>query len=105
MAAVQSYGGGDMNNANPQFPSQGNPGQVQHGYPQQAPYGQDGGAYSGQQQQMGQQQHMGQQQQMGTGNYPQGGGAQQMNGGVGQQAPVVDNRDTMTKCNDNPPDL
>ena len=56
---------------------------------------------------MGQQQtehqQMGQQQ-MGSSNYPQGASEQQMNGGVGQQAAQPDNRDTLTKCNDNPSD-
>ena len=37
-------------------------------------------------------------------NYPQGASEQQMNGGVGQQAAQRDNRDTLTKCNNNPPD-
>ena len=62
----------------------------QRGYPQQSFNGQNSAGYGGQEQQM-------------TGQH-QGAPAQQMNGGVGQQAAQPDNRDTLTKCNDNPPD-
>lgn len=61
------------------------------GAPQQM-HGQNNGVYSGQQQQN-----------MGSSNYAQGAGQQQMNGGMGQAA-EPDNRDTITKCNDNLPD-
>lgn len=82
---------------------------------------QSNGAYGGgqQEQQMGNssygqgagQQQMGSsnytqgagQQQMGNSNYAQGARQQPMNGGVGQAA-EADNRDTITKCNDNLPD-
>lgn len=43
------------------------------------------------------------QQQMGNNNYVQGASQQQMNGNA-NAAGQVDNRDTLTKCNDNPPD-
>ena len=62
------------------------------GAPQQQMNEQNNGVYGGQHQQ-----------QMGNSNYAQGAGQQQMNGGVGQAA-GPDNRDTITKCNDNPPD-
>ena len=80
----------------------------QRGYPQQTYNGQNSASYGGHgQQMMGQQetehQHMGQNQ-MGFGNDPQGALEPQMNGGGIQQAAQPDNRDTLTKCNDNPPD-
>ncbi len=99
-------------------------------YLHQGSYGQNSGVHGGQQQQMGQQQignnnnytQGGGQQQIGNINYTQGGGQQQQMGqqqmsnnnyiqgggqqmnSTGEQAAVADDRDTMTKCNDNPPD-
>lgn len=67
------------------IPQQGYNGQ----YAQQTTYGQNDGGYGGQQQ-------------MNSSNYGQGGG-QNVNG-AGGQAAVVDDRDMMTKCNDNLPD-
>ena len=62
----------------------------QHGFPQQGYNEQSGdGIYAGQKPNMG------------NTNYAQG--AQQMEG-KGAQGAVADNRDTITKCNDNPPD-
>ena len=67
--------------------------QQQRGYPQQASNGQ------------GEQRiYNGQEPQMGNSNYAQGA---QQTGGQGQggaQGAVADDRDTLTKCNDNPPD-
>lgn len=96
------------------------------GYPQQAHNEASSGMYNGQQQPNMDQQHMatnnydqgaphqmneqnsgvygGQQQhQTGNSNYAQGADQQHMNGGAGKAA-VADDRDTVTKCNDNPPD-
>ena len=59
----------------------------QQGYPQQGYNGQNGGGYNGQQQGIGQQQ-------LGNGTYAPGDPQ--------EQGLVPDNRDTLTKCNDNP---
>lgn len=62
----------------------------QHGFPQQGYNEQSGdGIYSGQK--------------PNTGNTNYAQGAQQMEG-KGAQGAVADDRDTLTKCNDNPPD-
>jgi len=84
-----TYSGQQQQNMGQQ--QMGNTGYGQ-GAPQQQMNEQNNGVYSGQHQQ-----------QMGNSNYAQGAGQQQMNGGVGQAA-EPDNRDTLTKCNDNPPD-
>lgn len=86
----------------------------QRGFPQQGYNGQSrGGVYSGQGPNMGNSNYaQGPQQMNGNGSYAQG--AQQMNGNSGNYAQgdqqmggpgaVADDRDTLTKCNDNPPD-
>ena len=73
--------------------------QQQHGFPQQ----QSGnGVYNGQEPNMGNTNYaQGAQQMNGGNNYAQG--AQQMEG-HGAQGAVADDRDFLTKCNDNPPD-
>lgn len=75
----------------------------QHGFPQQSYNEQSGdGIYSGQKPNMGNTNYaQGAQQMDGKANYAQG--AQQMEG-KGAQGAVADDRDTITKCNDNPPD-
>lgn len=82
------------------FTQQGFNEEVQHGMPQQGSNEQriqqssrvqNSGIHGGQQQQ----------QQMDNTNYTQGEGQQMY--GTGEPA-AVDNRDTITKCNDNPPD-
>lgn len=79
--------------------------QQQHGYPQQGYNEQSGdGIYSGQDPKMGNSNYAhGAQQMNGNNNYEQG--AQQMQGhGAQGEGAVADDRDTITKCNDNPPD-
>lgn len=92
--------------------------QQQQRGPQQGFSGQgEHGIYNGQEPQMGNSNYaQGAQQMNGNSNYAQG--PQQMNGngnyaqgpqqtggqGQGAQGAVADDRDTLTKCNDNPPD-
>ncbi len=75
----------------------------QRGFPQQGYNGQsENGIYNGQEPRMGNSNYTQGAQQMNdhnNSNYAQG--AQQAEGAQGATA---DNRDTMTKCNDNPPD-
>jgi len=85
------------------LPQQGYNEQAQHGLPQESSNEQYLHQNFHEQNFGQQQQQMGQPQQMGNVNYAHGGPQQQMNG-AGNQAAVADNRDTMTKCNDNPPD-
>ena len=82
--------------------------QQQRGFPQQGYNAQSGdGIYNGQKPNMGNSNYaQGPQQMNGNGNYVQG--AQQMNGNDnyaqqigGRQGAVADDRDTLTKCNDN----
>lgn len=79
--------------------------QQQRGFPQQGNSEQSGnGIYNGQEPKMGNSNYAQGAQQMNgnnNGNYAQG--AQQMEG-HGAQGAVADDRDTITKCNDNPSD-
>lgn len=90
--------------------------QQQRGFPQQGYNEQSGnGIYNGQEPKMGNSNHaQGSQQMNSNSNFAQGGqqmnannnyaqGGQQMEGN-GAQGAVADDRDTITKCNDNPPD-
>ena len=77
--------------------------QQQRGFPQQNYNRQnEQGTYDGQEPNMGNRNYVqGAQQMNGNGNYAQGA---QQSEGHGAQAAVADDRDTLTKCNDNPPD-
>lgn len=78
--------------------------QQQRGFPQQGYNQQSGnGVYNGQEPNMGNTNYAQGAQQMNGNNYNYAQGAQQMDG-QGTQGAVADDRDTLTKCNDNPPD-
>ncbi|KAL9135274.1 MAG: hypothetical protein Q9175_003542 [Cornicularia normoerica] len=80
--------------------------QHQRGFPQQGYHVQSGnGIYSGQDPKMGNTNYaQGTQQMKGNGNYAQGAQQMEGHGAQGAQGAVADDRDTITKCNDNPPD-
>lgn len=71
--------------------------QEQRNFPQQGYNEQSNGVYAGQQQPMGNTNHA-----QGASSQPMNGNANAVNGG--QAAAKADDRDTITKCNDNPPD-
>ena len=77
--------------------------QQQRGYPQQNYNGQNEQTiYNGREPKMGNSNYAQDAQQInGNGNYAQGA---QQSQGHGTQGAVADDRDTLTKCNDNPPD-
>lgn len=78
--------------------------QGQRGFPQQGYNQQSGnGVYNGQEPNMGNTNYAQGAQQMNGNNYNYAQDAQQMDG-HGTQGAVADDRDTLTKCNDNPPD-
>lgn len=94
-SGTQGYGQDMREGMNEQQQQRGVP---QEGYNQQS----GNGIYNGQEPNMGNTNYAhGAQQMNGNNNYAQG--AQQMEGN-GAQGAVADDRDTITKCNDNPPD-